>query len=605
MTFPSVGIRRVGFDTRGYESPARNVSGLLMTPDHPVARPAPGVVFIHGYLLSKETYFGPARELARRGVTVLSIDLRGHGSSGGANDQNYSEVRDALAAVDYLASLPGVDSSRIAVTGHSRGGITSTRAGVRQRDERIKAVAAVYSATSVGAAIVRQYGPVDDFIGRIWPHLAISHVFDVNSPADLRKRDFGSLITTSRPPNFLLVIGSRDELISVSAEERIMEAATGLPRVVPGRTYGSFEDGTARRFVVTDDTHLTEAFSPDVWTAVYSWIFKAFGLRQPAPAGNAPLLRYVFQGMVLIGFVLFALGCLDGGRYLFKERTEKWKPDLSPGRTRDYSLIASLCVLYYLAASIAALPLDSALHIRAFVPFSFLPLILGQDLMSGVAAGQTIVLLFAFPLLALLARRWELAPASNWENPASLLNRVFRGSGRRRLVPMGAGPAAYMGIVPLAVFGLLYAPTAYALYLTRGVPISLAGFLTLAAVLSAYFYLTGHLFHAFMLPRWGGLDSRKNRVSYVLSEAAVRGLGFGLAFVPMAAGPFIPLGGLLPGRTVPLVPAMVVIGFAMFIPVSALTLAYRRRGYGVASSSVLMALIIAWIFSTQAAVRFF
>ncbi|MBM3957597.1 MAG: alpha/beta fold hydrolase, partial [Gemmatimonadetes bacterium] len=114
LTFPGVDIRRVAFDTGEYESPARRVSGLLITPDNPVSDPAPGVVFVHGFLMSKEVYFGPARELAKRGVPVLAIDLRGHGSTGGRGDQNFTEVYDALAAVDYLASLPGVDPDRIA-----------------------------------------------------------------------------------------------------------------------------------------------------------------------------------------------------------------------------------------------------------------------------------------------------------------------------------------------------------------------------------------------------------------------------------------------------------------------------------------------------------
>lgn len=614
LTFPGVNIRRVGFSTGGYESPPRRVSGLLMTPENPVERPTPAVVFIHGYLMSKETYLAPARELARRGVVVLAIDLRGHGSTGGRSDQNYSEVNDALAAVDYLCTLPGIDGERIAATGHSRGGITSTRAGILQQDSRIKAVAAVYCSTGVEEALLKQYGPVDDFIGRIWPYLAVSHTFDVNSPSELKKRDFGDRITTDRPPDYLLVIGSKDSLATIAQEEKIVEAATGLDEIVPGKTYGSFEDGTARKLVVTKDTHLSEAYSPEVWSAVYSWIFEAFGLKRPAPAGAAPLRRYLFQGMVLLGCILFATGMACGGRSLFGEPAEKWSPDITPGRTRQYGEVAALCVLCYLAASLASLPLAGALHVRAFVPFSFLPFILGPDLMSGVAAGQVLVLLLAFPLLALLARRWNLTPARGWQSPAAELRRAFRrrptsarGDSRAGGRPPFMGPAAtaFISIVPFSAFVALYAPAAYALYLTRGVPISIGGFFTLACVLAAYFYVSGRLFHDFALPRWGSLDSRGKRVTYVLAEAATRGIGFGLAFVPVAAGPFIPLGGLLSGRTVPLVPTMALAGFAIFIPVSAITLAFRRRGYGVVSSSVLMALVIAWIFSTQVAVRFF
>lgn len=612
LTFPGVTVSRVSFDTGQYESPARRVSGLLITPDRPVARPAPGVVFVHGFLMSKEVYFGPARELARRGVPVLAIDLRGHGSTGGRGDQNYSEVFDALAAVDYLASLPGVDGDRIAMTGHSRGGVTSARAGVMQEEGHIRAVASVYCATGVREPLLKQYGPVDDFIGRVWKHLSVSHAFDVNSSDELEMRDFGDSISKDSPPNFLLVTGSKDSLTTVGAQEEIIKAATGLTGVVPGYTYGSFENGTARKLVVTDDTHLSEAYSPAAWTAVYDWIFEAFGLTEPAPAGKAPLRRFLFQGMLLLGFILVAAGAATAGRYVFAEPEERWSPEVTPGRRRRYSEVAALCVLCFLAASIAALPIADALGLEAFVPFSFLPFILGPDLMAGIMAGQVLVMLPAFALLALHERRSGLSPASGWNSPSSLTRHALRpfsaldrNGTNAGAVFLGSAPAAYMGVVPFAVFVLLYAPAAYFLHLTRGVPISIGGFFTLAAVLSIYFYVSGHLFHAFALPLWGGLESRKKRFTYVLSEAAVRGMGFGLAFIPVARQPFVPLGGLLSGRTVPLVPAMALIGFFAFVPVSAFALAYRRRGYGVASSSVLMALVIAWIFSTQAAIRFF
>ncbi|MFH1150521.1 MAG: alpha/beta fold hydrolase [Actinomycetota bacterium] len=602
LTFPDVSIRRVGFSTEGFESPARKVSGLLITPDNPVARPTPAVVFCHGFTQSKEAYFEPARELARRGVVVLDIDLRGHGSTGGAADQNYSEAMDALGAVSCLRSLPGVDPDRIAITGHSRGGVTSTRAGILQPDEEIKAVAAVYSSTSVRGALERQYGGADGFIGRLWSHLAVSHAFDVHSEADVDDRDFADTITADRPPNFLLVIGSNDELTSVEEQEKVVALAAGLPRVVPGRTYGSFEDGTARKFVVTKDTHFSEMTSPAVWTAVYSWIFQAFDLKAPAPATRTPVARALFQAMVMLGFLLVALGCLYAGRYALGEGRKAWHPEPTPGRKKDYSLVAIACLLCYLAASLAALPLTGALGLDAFVPFSSLPLILGPDLLAGVAAGQVLVMLPAFALLALLERRWKLAPASVWPRPSAWMK---RGRGEEEPETLGAGAVAFVGLVPFTVFALLYSPTAYALFLPRGVPISIGWFLVLAGVTAAYLYVSGHFFHAFLLPRWTDLETRRRRVTYVLAEAGVRGVGLAVAFIPAALNPFLLIGGIVPHARVPLVPVVAVIGFVAFIPASVLTLFFRRRGYGVASSSLLMGLAFAWIFSTQVAVRFF
>jgi acetyl esterase/lipase len=611
-TFPGVTIQRVGFSTAAYESPSHRVSGLLLRPDHPIASPTPAVVLCHGFLMSKEVYLGVARELARKGIVVLAIDLRGHGGTGGSNDQGYSEMFDAWAAIDYLEGTRGVDGNRIAVAGHSRGGNTAARAGIFRSRDDIRAVASVYCSTSVEESIVHQFGPIDDFIGRLWPRMAMSHAFDVNSPSDLKKREFAEGFTATRPPNFLLVIGSKDELVTLAEERRIIQSATGRASVVAGVRYGDFGDGTARELVVTRDNHLGEAVSPAVWTAVGDWLFEAFGLKRPSPAGRAPAARLLSYGLVLLGFLTVSVGAAETGWYLFRERASRWGPTAMPGgRSRA---MPAVCILIYLAASVAALPLMGALHIGALVPFSFLPLLLGTDVMTSIAAGQTMVLLAAFPFMVLLARRLGAVPAG-WPGRAAPVPGREAGdegtwtddrAGGTEPVPLDKGVAAkaFMALAPFALFVLLYAPVAYALHITRGVPITISGFFSLAGVLAVYFFVSGHLFHGFLMPVFGDMDGMRKRAAYVLTEAAVRGLGFGLAFAAVAANPFIRV-RLLTGVALPLVPTMALIGFLIFIPVSALILALRRGGFGVSAPSVMLALFIAWVFSTQVAVRFF
>ncbi len=70
-------------------------------------------------------YRALALELARRGVAVLRYDKRGLGGSAGPALSWLDArplARDAAAAAQALAALPGVDASRVALVGHSQGG---------------------------------------------------------------------------------------------------------------------------------------------------------------------------------------------------------------------------------------------------------------------------------------------------------------------------------------------------------------------------------------------------------------------------------------------------------------------------------------------------
>lgn len=56
------------------------------------------------------------------GCVVLIPSWRGQGRNPGKFERFYGEVDDALAAIDYVAKLPYVDSSHIYMVGHSTGG---------------------------------------------------------------------------------------------------------------------------------------------------------------------------------------------------------------------------------------------------------------------------------------------------------------------------------------------------------------------------------------------------------------------------------------------------------------------------------------------------
>lgn len=96
------------------------VCGTVLAP----AAKLPGVLFVHGWGGSQEHDLARAREAAGLGCVCLTFDLRGHERDARqwetvSRDQN---LRDLLAAYDWLVREPNVDPAAIVVVGISYGG---------------------------------------------------------------------------------------------------------------------------------------------------------------------------------------------------------------------------------------------------------------------------------------------------------------------------------------------------------------------------------------------------------------------------------------------------------------------------------------------------
>ena len=114
-------------------SDGMRLSGTLTVPAGP--GPYPAVVFVGGFGpdnrdgdfdgRGRRGYRQLALGLARRGVAVLRYDKRGIGASEGPRSAGSTPApspRDAGAAARRLASLPGIDTTHVALVGHSQGG---------------------------------------------------------------------------------------------------------------------------------------------------------------------------------------------------------------------------------------------------------------------------------------------------------------------------------------------------------------------------------------------------------------------------------------------------------------------------------------------------
>jgi len=97
----------------------QRIAGTLVTPGPLV----PGVLFVHGWGGSQESYLARARQIAGLGCICLTFDLRGHAETSPQHETVTREenLRDLLAAYDLLTGRPLVDAAAIAVVGSSYG----------------------------------------------------------------------------------------------------------------------------------------------------------------------------------------------------------------------------------------------------------------------------------------------------------------------------------------------------------------------------------------------------------------------------------------------------------------------------------------------------
>lgn len=97
------------------------------------------IVLSHGYGDNQNQMLPWADFLNRSGFSVFTYDMRARGASGGsAVTLGALEQYDLVSAVEYLATRPDVDPSRIGALGVSLGGSVTILAAAR--DPRIKAI---------------------------------------------------------------------------------------------------------------------------------------------------------------------------------------------------------------------------------------------------------------------------------------------------------------------------------------------------------------------------------------------------------------------------------------------------------------------------------
>jgi hypothetical protein len=203
----------------------------------------PGVVYIHGYQNNRETGDAYCIELAKRGFAVLNIDAIGRGNSGIPNDPtdlDFDESYGGLTSFKYLRALPFVNAASVGMMGHSLG--AEMAYAVALGNPAVKALVITGFAYTLDASL-------------------------------------------TRPKNMLMILGKWDEFRKRMTGTRHFEAewmsAPQTLKAFPvknpefGKTYGDFNDGTARRVFVPNTIHIQESHSHAAIAEALEWMKKA------------------------------------------------------------------------------------------------------------------------------------------------------------------------------------------------------------------------------------------------------------------------------------------------------------------------------------------
>jgi hypothetical protein len=224
-------------------SAGTRIRAKLLRPTHVTASsPVPGVVYVHGYQNNRETSDPFCIELSRRGVAALCIDAIGRGNSGfpfDPGDPRFDATYGVAASLARLKSLDFVDAARIGVMGNSLGAELAYNAALAD--------------PSLSALVISGFA-------------------------------YDSRATFDTPRNMLMLFGKWDEFrarmvggddVAEWMSTPATRHAIADPSPEIGRTYGRFEDGTARRVVVPRASHLMVAHSEGPIAEALEWMRRA------------------------------------------------------------------------------------------------------------------------------------------------------------------------------------------------------------------------------------------------------------------------------------------------------------------------------------------
>ena len=116
------------------------------------AKPGPGVLLLHQANRDRKSWDSVASRLASAGINTLTLDMRGHGESGGKAGDKITD--DIDKAFQYLVSQPGVNRDVIGAGGAGWLGVGYSVEFARQHPAQVKSLV-LLSGETLGGTLAR------------------------------------------------------------------------------------------------------------------------------------------------------------------------------------------------------------------------------------------------------------------------------------------------------------------------------------------------------------------------------------------------------------------------------------------------------------------
>jgi len=307
-SFGKVDIREISIVTD-----VGTLTGYLLVPaSATVDNPAPGIVTSHGYLNNRELQDINYVELSRRGYVVFAMNAYKHGDSS-VPDTRFADTINVKSggmvdAVEYLATLPFVDATRIGVTGHSMGGsYANTTAAYYTGLERDALASGASPAEAKALNRVAAALPV----GMYPEALAANTDLSGNSGCLC---DLGVIM--GKYDEFFAAGGnSGEQLLSSSLARDLLAVQTGIQQtsaLEEARVYTNPSNGYVLALYNPRETHAQNHFSLRSAADVVQFFQETLPAPAPLSPGNQIWwLKELFNLVGLVGFFMFLVPFTD------------------------------------------------------------------------------------------------------------------------------------------------------------------------------------------------------------------------------------------------------------------------------------------------------
>ena len=227
------------------------LSAIVSRPEGVTGR-MPVTILMHGFGGNKNAQLMTllSDSLLRHGIVTVRFDFNGHGESEGKFEEMTvpNEIEDAKKVYAYVCSQPWADSTRVALIGHSQGGVVASMTAGELGEKGVAAVALM-----APAAVLR-----DDAI---------------------RGNTFGSVYDPLDPPAVIPMMGGHVKLggnyvrTAVRPVSYMVPATASypIPTVSASTIYGRVVNTTSSRALTTASVRISTvrwSWSVSIWSRI-------------------------------------------------------------------------------------------------------------------------------------------------------------------------------------------------------------------------------------------------------------------------------------------------------------------------------------------------